>query len=301
MTTAKIPKVSIGLPVFNGEDYLAEALDSILAQTYSDFELIISDNASTDKTAEMCAAYAARDKRIRYSRNPSNLGGAFNDNRVVELSVGNYFKWAGHDDIWKPDLLERCVQILDREPNVVLCYPKTTIIDQHGDFVEDYVDDFDLRSPEPHKRLRPVIESNRLLNPFYGLIRTDVLKKTVLVENYMSADKVLIGELALLGEFYEIPQYLFLRRVHPKKSTVANATDEERTTWFDPAAKGKILTPRTKRLIGFLRVIRRSRLSWSEQVACYLEVLRFYLSSKRISGAVRDIRQAGYTLTRKVS
>jgi glycosyltransferase involved in cell wall biosynthesis len=120
----RTPRVSIGLPVYNGENYLAETLDSILAQTFTDFEVIISDNASTDRTETICRQYAAQDRRIRYLRNTSNLGAAKNYNRVFELSQGEYFKWNGHDDPLAPVFLERCVAVLDRHPGVVLCFAR---------------------------------------------------------------------------------------------------------------------------------------------------------------------------------
>src|SRR5436190_12174806 len=93
------PIVSIGLPVFNGERYLRQALDSLLGQDFQDFELIISDNASTDRTAEICRAYVAKDRRIRYYRNESNIGSAPNYRRVFELARGEFFKWCSHDDV----------------------------------------------------------------------------------------------------------------------------------------------------------------------------------------------------------
>ena len=96
------PRVSIGLPVYNGDNYLAETLDSILAQTFTDFELIISDNGSTDRTEAICRRYAAQDHRVRYVRNPSNLGAARNYKRAFELARGEYFKWNGHDDPLAP-------------------------------------------------------------------------------------------------------------------------------------------------------------------------------------------------------
>jgi glycosyltransferase involved in cell wall biosynthesis len=293
------PRLSIGLPVFNGDNYLAEALDSLLAQTYSDFELIISDNASTDKTGEICQAYAARDKRIRYYRNETNLGGAYNDCRVVALARGEYFRWAGHDDICDPELLARCIEVLDQEPDVVLCYPKTTIIDEKGQFVEYYPDNFNLPSPHPHKRFGHIIGAKRLLNPFYGVIRANILKQTHLVEGYPASDRVLLGELALFGKFYEIPEYLFYRRVHPQKSTVVNVTDESMAAWFDPTTRGKLLVPRLRRFWGFLRAISHCRLNWSEQIRCYLEFGRFYLSIQRMGGAMRDLKQATYAVTHK--
>ena len=121
---AKPPRVSIGLPVYNGERWLAEALDSLLAQTYSDFELIISDNGSTDDTQAICEEYAARDRRIRYIRQEINRGLAWNWNCVFEESAGDYFKWAACDDLYHPTFLERCVQILDQYPDVAWCHTR---------------------------------------------------------------------------------------------------------------------------------------------------------------------------------
>src|SRR5512141_2931759 len=119
------PRISIGLPVYNGEKYLELTIKSILAQSFTDFELIIADNASTDRTQEICQIYAARDRRIRYLRNEQNLGAAPNHNRVFQLSSGEYFKWSGYDDLIKPDFLAKCIDILDRNPSVAICMPKT--------------------------------------------------------------------------------------------------------------------------------------------------------------------------------
>ena len=118
------PKVSIGLPVYNGEPFLSETIDAILAQTFKDFELIICDNASTDDTERICRRYAARDKRISYYRQHHNIGAAGNFNRVFNLSSGEYFKWAAHDDLIAPEYLARCVEILERDRSVVLCHSR---------------------------------------------------------------------------------------------------------------------------------------------------------------------------------
>src|SRR6185295_20414870 len=96
------PRVSIGLPVFNGEQLLRQAVDSLLAQTFSDFELVISDNGSTDGTEAICREYAARDSRIRYLREPENRGGSWNFSRLPPLARGEYFRWSCHDDICEP-------------------------------------------------------------------------------------------------------------------------------------------------------------------------------------------------------
>ena len=112
-STRHSPRLSIGLPVYNGERYLAEAFDCFLAQTFQDFEIIVCDNASTDHTAEICRSYAERDPRIRYYRNGKNLGAIPNFNRVFELSRSPLFKWAAHDDLYHPRYMETCIRILD--------------------------------------------------------------------------------------------------------------------------------------------------------------------------------------------
>src|SRR5687768_11755331 len=111
--------VSVGMPVFNGERFIEAALDSVLAQNYGDLEVVISDNASTDDTEEICRSYAAKDDRVRYFRNRINYGIAFNFNNVFRLSSGRYFKWAASDDVCAPDFLSRCVEILDRDASIV--------------------------------------------------------------------------------------------------------------------------------------------------------------------------------------
>jgi glycosyltransferase involved in cell wall biosynthesis len=291
-------RLSIGLPVFNGDNYLAEALDSLLRQTYSDFELIISDNASTDRTEEICRIYSTRDARIRYYRNETNLGAAKNYNRVFELSSGKYFKWASHDDLCAPEFLERCVEVLDREAAVVLCYTRTSIIDEHGKSVRSYSDEFNLNSQWPHERFRHVFAANRMLNPIAGVIRAEMLKRTRLIANYAGSDAVLLAELALLGEFHEVPECLFHRRVHPRKSTLANDSDEELASWYDPASAGKILIPRWRRFVGFFTSIKHARLRWYEQVRCYTALGRFYLAPKRWSRVRLDLTQAARAVSR---
>ena len=131
--SAKRPgKVTIGMPVYNAERFIGETVASIRTQTFEDFELIISDNASTDRTEEVCRALMKEDDRIRYVRNRENMGAAYNYNQTFHLSSGIYFKWACHDDLLLPEFLERCVAELDRDPSVVLAYTDWAPIDEDG-------------------------------------------------------------------------------------------------------------------------------------------------------------------------
>src|SRR5579884_1126518 len=175
----KQPTVSIGMPVYNGENYIAAALDSILAQSFSDFEVVISDNASTDHTEEICRNYQARDPRIRYYRNPKNLGAARNHNQVFTLSCGKYFKWASHDDILSPDFLARCVAVLEQDPSVVLCHSRIMVIDDFNKRTVPLQDAVGLgMSHSPAQRFGSVILHDRSCADIYGLIRSDILRKT---------------------------------------------------------------------------------------------------------------------------
>jgi glycosyltransferase involved in cell wall biosynthesis len=246
------PTVSIGMPVYNGTRFLREALDSILGQTFTDFELIISDNCSTDDTGDICREYATRDPRIRYHRNPVNLGAAQNFNRVVNLSTGRYFRWASADDVFAPDSLHVCVKALEMNPSVVLCYPKTMLIDDQTRPVEEFEDNLNLRIARTPERFRTAMERIRLVNVIYGLIRIEALRKTALIENYPGSDTVLVLELSLHGQFMEIPQRLFFRRMHEKASSSIESVAGLQE-FFDPNTKGRI----------FLRGWRHHRAYWA--------------------------------------
>lgn len=150
--TTHIPRVTIGLPVYNGRNYLAQTMESLLAQTYTDFELVICDNASTDDTEAICRAFAARDERVRYFRNEENIGASANYNRVFELGRGMYFKWAAHDDLLAPAYLERCVEVLDQNPDVVLAYTQAKAIDGKGGIVKVYPGKHHFNSSDPRER-----------------------------------------------------------------------------------------------------------------------------------------------------
>lgn len=276
-----MPRVSVGLPVFNGERFFEETLDSLLTQTFEDFELIISDNASTDRTQEICQAYAARDRRIRYYRNGQNRGATWNFNHVFELSTGEYFRWAAHDDLCAPELLERCVELLDTDISAVLSYCKTRLIDEHGKMVRNLVVNSNVRSSKPYKRFLSSVFSPPQIQVF-GLIRSKILEKTRLIGNYSSSDRTLAAELALLGRFCEIPEYLFFYRRHTGQSTGSEyPTRHARESWYDPTRTGKITFPHWRLLREHLISIRRVPLNCFDRMLCHLYLCRWIIRVRR--------------------
>ena|SRR2546425_4629026 len=268
------PRVSIGLPVFNGEHLLRHAVESLLAQTYTDFELIISDNGSTDGTEAICRAYAAQDHRVRYHRSEQNRGAVWNFNQVFELSRAEYFKWAAHDDVCASNYVELCVEVLDRDPSVVLCYAETILIDEHGKQLGPYVDRCNnSNSPVPHERFRDLIQNLGLSNPMFGLVRASALRMTPVIANYIGSDMVLLAELALLGRFHRLPGYLFFRRDHPQKSDRANPTLEKLAVWYRPENKGGWTQLRNSRLfLEYLASINRVRVGAGQKALSYLHM-----------------------------
>jgi glycosyltransferase involved in cell wall biosynthesis len=259
------PRVSIGLPVYNGERYIGETLDSLLAQTYEDFELIICDNHSGDRTQEICRSYAAKDPRIHYVRNSRNLGAAKNYRLTFELSSGEYFRWANCDDLFAPTSLERCVEVLDGNLSTVLVYPKTKLIDDSGQVISDYQDGLDLRSPVASERFKELQQRIGLVNAIYGLIRADVLRRTALVDAYIASDRPLAAELTLYGLFWEIPEYLFFRRIH------ANAYSSQKDTtklleFYDPKIRDRAPLTAWRHLSANVTAVKRAPLCAAEKI-----------------------------------
>jgi glycosyltransferase involved in cell wall biosynthesis len=234
------PRVSVGVPVYNGQDYLGECLESLLKQDFEDFELILSDNGSTDGTEEICRSYAARDARIRYLREPENRGGSWNLSRLPHLARGEYFRWSCHDDLCAPTHLRTCVEALDEaSPSVILVFTGTAYIDEHGAVTRRAEEQLDTRGMPPHARYAYVARRVRYSNALFGLFRREPLLTTRLHAPYANSDFVLFGELALLGEFQELPGALFQRRMHDAMSRRMNTTQEEVAVWFDTSLRGR--------------------------------------------------------------
>jgi hypothetical protein len=257
------PLISIGLPVYNGAEHLRESIESLLAQDIGDFELIISDNASTDDTARICLEYAAGDSRVRYSRNDTNIGGAANYNRVFELSGGEFFMWGSDDDIWDPRFARMCIARLRESPNAAMCTSQAAIISYGGDLEpERRCDGLDTEGMPPAARVHEVFR--RLWGAdIYGVIRPRALAGTRLFLPTFGPDTRLLLELVLIGDIVSVPETLFFNRMPEVQKTAAQYIAE-----VDPRRSGQtghedVCEPLSYLARELLQVVRQSDLDES--------------------------------------
>ncbi len=279
----KRPAASVGLPVYNGEDFLAPALDAILAQDYEDFELIISDNASTDATAEIARQYAARDPRVRYSRNETNIGAVGNFNRAFALSNSTYFMWAGAHDLRHPSMLSRCIAALEDDAEVVLAYPKVAGIDREGQPCELSMVYIDTRGLPPVERYAAVISKIRSCHMIHGVFRSDALRRAGEMPNISwGPDILLLAKLALAGAFAVVDETLYFpRRVRPEEAKNFEAWKKRYLETLDPATVAEARAASVEDLCrasrdAHLRVISESDLSFAEKTRARIKTLRCF-------------------------
>lgn len=283
------PRVTIGVPVYNGQKYIRFALDSLLAQTIPDLEVVVTDNCSTDSTPRIVRDYAARDPRVKYVRNNTNLGPARNYNRCIELARGGYFKWSSADDVCAADFIEKCVKVLDADPSVVLVYPRTSVIDPEGKVVYHYGYELELADPRPYVRLARLLNVNHKVHgahELYGVMRTEALRSTPGMRMHVRGDSALLARLALLGRLQRVEEYLFFNRDHTDRSSrylpekmVRGGSRLARylgsgplpaSEWWDGSLRGKIVFPEWRVLGEYIRAVRETgRLTPAEKLAGY--------------------------------
>lgn len=298
MSSTARPRVSVGMPLYNREKYVGASVEAHLNQTYGDFELVITDNASTDGSEEICRAYAAKDSRVKYFRNPQNLGAAGNFRRCFELSTGEFFRWTPSDDLVSPNLLERAIDILDHDPSVFVAYPRTKLIDADGNFIQDFEEHLHVMADRPCERWRAVLQNLRLGNLHYGLNRADIFRKTGGLRNYMGGDLPLIAEMSLYGKFYELPDAFFYRRMHEEASSaMKNSADV--MAFFDPKKREKIFLYNWTHLGSHLLSVARAPIPLTEKLRIYkYEGQRIIWSRSAFIGELTDaMRQAARKLT----
>jgi glycosyltransferase involved in cell wall biosynthesis len=279
------PRLSIGLPVYNGENFLSQALDSLLAQTFRDFEIIVSDNASTDRTPQIGQSYVRRDPRIRYMRNPRNLGAVPNWNRVFELSKAPLFKWAAHDDMHHETYLERCIQLLEDHPDAILAHSSTALIDENGELfpfdskfgtyldpktgLQATTDGAEIGDRTAAiERFWQVLSRSRMGTHIFGVVRRRALEQTRLHGNFYTGDRALLAELALFGRFRACPERLFLKRLHSNVSWTLNS--EEQKSYL--STNGHAYSRRARQLEAFFSAPRGKPIGIVAKFICILMV-----------------------------
>ena len=268
--------------MYNGERYLRVAVDSILNQTLRDLELVICDNASTDGTEAICREYAARDPRVRYFRNPSNIGGASNFRRVFELAQARYFKWIAADDYCAPEFLDRCKRVLDDSPDTVVCTTKANMIDQDGQIISRYAERQDLPQLRASDRMIAALAQDSWCIAVYGLMRTEVLRRTAVMGSYSGSDVVLLAEISLYGYFSEVPEYLQFRRYHPGAYS-HNVTLDKVREFYAPWKRRSVsfLFRTWRHLFEHVRAIGRAPLPIAERIRLLVYVLRMVWWNRR--------------------
>jgi len=210
----KSPLVSIGMPLYNEERYLRQTLDSLISQDYANFEIIISDNASVDGTSDICQEYVAKDRRVHYYRNETNIGAAVNFKRVFELGQGDYFVWAAGHDLWHPTFLSRCLEIFSQDESILLCYPQAFWIDTDGQQLGLIPGSIETRGLDRLSRFQVVLWGMGYCYPVYGVIKSQVLKQVNLGVQVIAPDNLLLAELSLLGSFAKIHEpLLYIRKM----------------------------------------------------------------------------------------
>jgi len=261
--------ITVGLPVYNSERYLRQSLDSLLAQTFPHFVLIISDNASTDGTAQICQQYAAADSRIRYTRNETNIGNPRNFNRVAGLADTKYLKWSTADDFWEPAFLERALEVMESDATIALCYPQAVLVDANGRNAKNYDDVLHLIQEDPAHRFVALLSNIKLAHQHLGLIRMAHLQRTKLLGSHVASDINLLAELSLYGKFHELPDRLFFRRFHQDSGSWKRGDAEHERKRYHAGGAKHIGFNKWHRHLGFFSAVRRSPLPLSSKARLF--------------------------------
>jgi glycosyltransferase involved in cell wall biosynthesis len=276
------PRLSIGLPVYNGGRYLAKSLDALLGQSYGDFELIISDNASTDDTSDICRDYESRDARVRYQRQPRNIGSSPNHNFVVAVARGELFKWASYDDLYASELLERCIGALDEHPDAVLAHSWTANIDEADTVFAAPEYPLTTDGTKAPERFRSVIFGSGG-DDIYAVMRTSTLRQVLPQDSYHHAENPVVAALSLHGRFVQVPDWLYFRRDHPQQAERACTTMRARCANMDPRRADRLRHPVARLyaeyLWGYVTAIHRAPVTSADRNQCY-GVLAKWLASR---------------------
>lgn len=296
MVMSKLPLISIGIPAYNAAATIGSTIEGLLAQSCGDFELIVSDNASTDATRDVVENYKRRDARIRYERQPVNIGANGNYSHVVRCARGEFFKWSSSSDWCAPTFLERCLEMLSVHGDTVLVAPLTRLFQGNLDMWQDYAFDIEVLDDTPLARFKRLYSTLRLNNAMNGLIRTSALRRTPLVEAYLSADVVLMGHLALLGKYRLLPERLFYRRMEAAFATALQDRAGVIRHHY-PQLSARTLFQGSKRLMGRVRATLSAPMPIGEKLRSLVYVARTcYWEGESI---LEDLRGAWHYFSRR--
>ena len=272
------PRVTIGLPVYNGEAYLAGAIESVLAQSFEDLELVISDNASSDATAEICRDFAARDPRLRYFRNDRNWGAAPNYNRAFALARGRYFKWLSHDDVLCATYLERTLEALERRPDAVICNTRVEYIDAVGTPIGFYDSAIDAGAEaSASERFSLLILSSHSCVDFFGLARKSAMENSLLHGSFHGADRAFLAQMTLRGRIIQLPEYLVRMREHHDRYTRTRLRPKDRLAWHDSSASARFHLPTWHLYRAYIGIVRNAELPPRERWRCRGALIQWWL------------------------
>lgn len=276
------PRVSIGLPVYNGEAYLAEAIESVLAQTFADLELVICDNCSTDGTQAICEEYVARDPRVRYHRSPENVGAAANFNRAFELARGEYVKWIAADDLMHPEFLERCVAVLERDLGVVMVGSQYVYINEFEGTRVEVSHDHDFTAESARDRFRKFVGTQAAEHPVWSLMRREAFERSERLRRFIGSDSYFVLDMVLLGKVAQVPEHLNLLRIHAEAFSAKlrrqdpsrdGLQGESESRWIDPRNRGGRSLPHWRLLREYFARVVRSPEPLSHRAAMVLHLV----------------------------
>ena len=288
---SETPLISVGIPVYNGGRWITATVESLLCQTQGDFEIVICDNASSDDTEQLCRELAANDARVHYHRNPKNLGAPENYNLTFRRSRGTYFKWNSASDLCRDTFLERCIEVLEQRPDVVLAYPHTELLFEDGR-LEKEQHDLALLSDRPSERFCEYIQRVGLNHAMNGVMRREQLARTALHLPFYSSDICLMAELSLAGKFVQVPDYLFIRR-NTAETASSLHSGLELQRYFDPDLEKRMLFQRYKLYLAYYRAVKRAPIETAEKRI----INRFLLKQMRwsryqfLQDAVLDVKK----------
>ena len=282
------PRVSFAIPVCNAERFLGRALDSLLAQNFKDFEVVICDNASTDGTQDLVRRYSERDGRVRYIRNEENIGQIENFNRVCELSRGDFIRWMGADDWLEADYARKCVAALDGRPDAVGVTTQWRYMDDNGEvnFLDVPGPRVDASTPTRrlHLTLKLLQNGELLFDPIYSLIRRNALERSAMLPVNRWTDRLLAFELCLIGPFCHLDDFLATRRDarEPRKIRIER--------WHKRYKGWKKREHRWMLYVSYAKIVGRAPLTMWQKLNCW-GIIFFYWQRDEFRRRVKRIKR----------